>query len=88
MHRKSFQSWHHLSRFLLSKYQSVIMHKSSTFFDQKWKIREQLVALVLILLLLILTGLYMNLAPIVTRSDIMGIVYVSLAAFREVGDNY
>jgi hypothetical protein len=33
--------------------------------------------LFLVVLLLVLTGVYMNLAPFVTRPDIMGIVYVS-----------
>lgn len=36
--------------------------------------------LFLVILLLVLTGVYMNLAPVVTRPDIMGIVYVSALA--------
>ncbi|KAK4099181.1 hypothetical protein N658DRAFT_498536 [Parathielavia hyrcaniae] len=44
-------------------------------FDLKWKLPEHLLVLGLVLLLLILTGVYMNLAPFYGRSDIMGIAY-------------
>jgi hypothetical protein len=54
------------------------MSKSAAFLDLKWKLRGHIAMLVLVLLLLILTGVYMNLAPFVTRPDIMGIVYVSV----------
>ncbi|KAK3305593.1 uncharacterized protein B0T15DRAFT_567482 [Chaetomium strumarium] len=53
----------------------TMMSKSGTFFDLKWKLRGHIVMLFLVLLLLVLTGVYMNLAPFVTRPDIMGIVY-------------
>ncbi|KAK4118846.1 hypothetical protein N657DRAFT_582838 [Parathielavia appendiculata] len=50
-------------------------HKLSGMFDLKWKLRDHISVLVLVIVLLILTGVYMNLAPFVTRPDIMGIVY-------------
>lgn len=56
------------------------MYKSSTLFNLKWKLREHLVVLFLVILLLILTGVYLSLAPFITRPDIMGIVYVSALA--------
>jgi hypothetical protein len=69
------------------------MYKSSTFFDPKWKLREHIAVFVLALLVLILTGVYINLAPRFGRADIMGIVYVSALRSSSVtsgdfGDEY
>jgi hypothetical protein len=69
------------------------MHKSSTWFDPKWKLREHIVVFVLALLILILTGVYINLAPRWGRADIMGIVYVSAlcsssVTSAELGEEY
>ncbi|KAL2259887.1 hypothetical protein VTK26DRAFT_6271 [Humicola hyalothermophila] len=47
----------------------------SVFWDPKWKLREHLAVLFLVIVVLILTGVYINVAPFVTRPDIMGIVY-------------
>ncbi|KAK4143080.1 sterol uptake control protein 2 [Dichotomopilus funicola] len=47
----------------------------STFFNPKWKLREHILLLFLVVLLLVLTGTYLNLAPFITPPDIMGIVY-------------
>ncbi|KAH6615684.1 hypothetical protein B0J18DRAFT_373009 [Chaetomium sp. MPI-SDFR-AT-0129] len=51
------------------------MDKLSTFVNPKWKLREHILLLFLVVLLLVLTGIYLNLAPFITRPDIMGIVY-------------
>jgi uncharacterized membrane protein YccF (DUF307 family) len=53
-------------------------YKSGTgLWDPKWKHRWHIALLVLAVLVIILTGVYIGLAAIISRPDIMGIPFVS-----------
>lgn len=49
----------------------------SKFFEPRWKFWGHVIELVLILIAIIMTGVFMNLAPFYGRGDIMVIAMVS-----------
>lgn len=55
------------------------MYESTTF-APKWKLREHVIVFFLALLVIILTGVYINMIPFITRSEIMAIPFVSAFA--------
>lgn len=50
----------------------------SSIFDPIWKLREHVAVLLLAVLVIALTGVYIGMAPFVTRSEIMAIPFVSI----------
>lgn len=51
----------------------------SSIFDPKWKLRGHIIVFLLAILVIILTGVYINLAAFITRAEIMAIPFVSTA---------
>lgn len=46
--------------------------------DPKWKLRWHIVLFLLAVLVIILTGVYINMVPFITRPDIMAIPFVGV----------